>query len=248
MRVSFSACSSPVVVTTSVIGPSRTIRSTRRPVGESGSSTVVWWTIRPSLMRVADKHGKRAVLVRLQLVRFIDEKDGVSEGTVVINQGQRAAARQVVHEVRADQLQRSCRRERFAALLAPFTKRFSGCCQDDGSWRRCSSTRSARVRSRHPWTAPAEQLDPSGLAPARVHGPLGHSASRCLAFSAGVNGAGVVSASFLRAACARSAAHCFASLLQVLPNARFPPSCITEGGDDGGHDLVAGHCASASTD
>ena len=59
----------------------------------------------------ADKHGKHAVLVRLQLVRFIDEKNGVSEGTVVINQGQRAAARQVVHEVRADQLQRTCRRE-----------------------------------------------------------------------------------------------------------------------------------------
>ena len=59
----------------------------------------------------ADKHGKRAVLVRLQLVCFIDEKDGVSEGTVVINQGQRAAARQVVHEVRADQLQCLRRRE-----------------------------------------------------------------------------------------------------------------------------------------
>ncbi len=57
-----------------------------------------------------------------------------------------------------------------------------------------------------------------------------------------------VSARFSRAACAQSAANCLASWFQVLPNARFPPSSITEGGDDGCHDLVAGHCASASTD
>ena len=56
----------------------------------------------------ANEHGERAVLVRLQLVRFTDEEDGVSEGTVVIDQGQRAAAGQVVHEVWADHLQRSC--------------------------------------------------------------------------------------------------------------------------------------------
>ena len=51
----------------------------------------------------------------LQLVCFKEKHHGVSERTVVINQGQRAAACQVVHEVRADQLQRCCRGERFAA-------------------------------------------------------------------------------------------------------------------------------------
>ena len=74
MRVSFSACSSPVVVRMSEIGPSRTIRSTRRPVGRV-------WVFNRGLVdnpafadETADQHGKRAVLVRLQLVRFIDEK------------------------------------------------------------------------------------------------------------------------------------------------------------------------------
>ena len=49
----------------------------------------------------AEKHGKSAVLVRLNLVCFVNVKDGVSEGALVVNQGQRAAGRQVIHTLRA---------------------------------------------------------------------------------------------------------------------------------------------------
>ena len=124
MRVSFSACSSPVVVMKSAIGPSRTIRSTRRPVGESRIFNRGLVDNPAFADEAADKHGKHAVLVRLHLVCFIDEKDGVSEGTVVINQGQRAAARQVVHELRAS-AQCLHRRERFTCAACAFIKGFA---------------------------------------------------------------------------------------------------------------------------
>jgi hypothetical protein len=55
---------------------------------------------------------------------------------------------------------------------------------------------------------------------------VGHSASRSLAFSAGVNAACVVPPRFSRAACAHSAATLLASWFQVAPNARFPPSSV----------------------
>ena len=185
---------------------------------------MVWWTIRPSLMRLRTSMANMLFSSDCSWFASLMKSIGVSKGTFVINQGERAATRQVVHEVRADQLQRICRRERFAAAAGTLCQNIHRMIEARGSWRQCKSTRSVRARSRRPWPGPAEPHDPSGLAPARARSPwaIGHpvtlvsrQASMPLAWCRPVS----------RARLARSPPQtAWQFWFQVLPSARFPPS------------------------